>query len=130
MSTYTTPEKCNKFNPNILVENVQPVKEHYFIVFGNIVFGTYSSFGGKKIVGIISKIIGKEIPVCPNICILGLLPLALSLKIHEQKFINLFLLHITHHILKKYSWSIFITRDKRIIFLFSNGETHLFIQIK
>lgn len=47
----------------------------------------------KELIGVISKTIGKEIPVCPKISILGLFPPASSLKTCEQKLVNLCLLH-------------------------------------
>lgn len=41
-----------------------------------------------KVVCTICEMIGKEIPVCPKIGVFGVLPSAISLKLHEQKFVN------------------------------------------
>lgn len=47
----------------------------------------------RRIINIISNIIDKEVSMCPEICILGLIPETLALRTHERKLVNLCLIH-------------------------------------
>ncbi len=84
MRTYITPEKFNKFNPNIpdVCFKCQKYKGKFFhCVWECDVIRTF----WQKVMTLISSIILKPIPVTPEICVLGLVPLGISVSRHQIK---------------------------------------------
>ena len=92
MRTYITPEKLHKFNPNILDTCIKCTTEKGTL-FHCIWTCKHIQKFWKDLVEIISCIIQKKVPASPEVCILGLIPEALSFRTHERKLVNLCLLH-------------------------------------
>lgn len=90
MRTYITPEKLNKFNPNI--PDCCKCRTEKGTLFHCIWKCKHIQDFWKEIINTISHIIHKDIPIRPEICILGLFPEALALRPHERKLVNLCLL--------------------------------------
>ena len=92
MRTYITPEKVNKFNPNV-PDTCVKCQTHKGTLFHCIwECGKIQKFW-KEVINIISQITSKPIPLCPRLCILGLYPINLILKKHEITLINICLIH-------------------------------------
>ncbi len=88
MRTYITPEKLNKFNPNIpdACFKCQTYKGTFFhCVWECDVIRTF----WQKVMTLISSIILKPIPVTPEICVLGLVPVGISVSRHQIKMIDI-----------------------------------------
>ncbi len=88
MRTYITPEKLNKFNPNIpdACFRCQTYKGTYFhCVWECDVIRTF----WQKVMTSISSIILKPIPVTPEICVLGLVSVGISVSRHKIKMIDI-----------------------------------------
>ncbi len=88
MRTYITPEKFNKFNPNIpdVCFKCQKYKGKFFhCVWECDVIRTF----WQKVMTLISSIILKPIPVTPEICVLGLVPVGISVSRYQYKMIDI-----------------------------------------
>ncbi len=86
MRTYITPEKLNKFNPNILdvFLNVKNIRERFFhCVWECDVIRTF----WQKVMTLISSIILKQLT--PEICVLGLVPVGKSVSKYQFKMIDI-----------------------------------------
>lgn len=92
MRTYITPEKLNKFNPNIPDTCIKCGKEKgtlYHCIWKCDIIREF----WRRTINTISKIMDKEIPLLPEICILGVIPKTMALGSHENKLLNLCLIH-------------------------------------
>lgn len=79
MRTYITPEKLNKFNPNIPDTCIKCGTEGGTLYHCIWKCEHIQEFW-RRIINTISNIIDEEVPMCPEICILGLIPETLVLR--------------------------------------------------
>lgn len=94
--TYITPERLNIFNPNIPDTFIKCGTERGTWYHCTIYKyeDTCKNFGNlERIINIVLNIINKYIPLCPKICILGLIPDTLFLRTHEIILVNICLRH-------------------------------------
>lgn len=92
MRIYITPEKLNKFNPDIPDTCIKCGKERGTLYHCLWDCECMRDFW-KRVIATVSSIVDKEIPLCPRVCILGLIPDTLELRNHERKLVNLCLIH-------------------------------------
>lgn len=71
---------------------MEPREVPCITVFGNVNIKEF----WRRIINTVSNIIDKEVLVCPEVCILGLIPETLALRTHERKLVNLCLIHTKH----------------------------------
>ena len=92
MRTYITPEKMCKINPDIPDTCIKCTGQKgtlFHCLWECIAIQNF----WRQVIGIISRIISKKIPICPKLCILGLYPETLLFKKHESKMVDLFLIY-------------------------------------
>lgn len=65
--------------------NAQNIRERFFTVWECDVIQTF----WKKVMTLISSIILKPVPVTPEICVLGLVPVGISVSRHQMKMIDI-----------------------------------------
>lgn len=91
MRTYITPEKLNKFNSDI-PDTCFKCRIHKGTLFHCIWECEVIKSFWQKVTTLISTITSKPVPMTPELCVLGLIPVDVSLPSHHIKMIDICLI--------------------------------------